>query len=116
MTRRRLLVVAGAAAGLALVRGRMHDGPAQAAGAHAPPAHAAPPTIRLPVLTDNGAKVPVVVEVEHPMEMDHHVTTITVAFWLTFTLPMWAVIVLDSDRVEVSVAVATPFASVGPAG
>jgi len=78
VTRRRLLIVAGAAAGLALVRGRLHDGPAQAAGAHAPPAHAAPPTIRLPVLTENGAKVPVVVEVEHPMEMDHHVTTITV--------------------------------------
>ena len=78
VTRRRLLVVAGAAAGLALVRGRLHDGPAQAAGAHAPPAHAAAPTIRLPVLTENGAKVPVVVEVEHPMEMDHHVTTITV--------------------------------------
>jgi sulfur-oxidizing protein SoxY len=76
--RRRLLVVAGAAAGLALVRGRLQDGLAQAAGAHAPPPHAGPPVIRLPVLTENGAKVPVVVEVEHPMEMDHHVTGITV--------------------------------------
>jgi sulfur-oxidizing protein SoxY len=77
-TRRRLLVVAGGAVGLALVRGRLHDGSAQAAGLHAPPPHAAPPSIRLPVLTENGAKVPVAVEVEHPMEIDHHVTTITV--------------------------------------
>ena len=78
MTRRRLLVVAGAAAGLALVRSRLQDPPAQAAASHAPSPHAAPPTIRLPVLTENGAKVPVVVEVAHPMEVDHHVTTITV--------------------------------------
>ncbi len=78
LSRRRLLVVAAAAAGLAVVRGRLHDGPAQAAGPHAPPSHAAPPDIRLPVLTENGAKVPVVVEVDHPMERDHHVTAITV--------------------------------------
>ena len=77
-TRRRLLVVAAGALGLASVRGRLPDGPAQAAGAHAPPPHAAPPILRLPVLTENGAKVPVVVEVDHPMELDHHVTTITV--------------------------------------
>ncbi|HKW93896.1 MAG TPA: thiosulfate oxidation carrier protein SoxY [Methylomirabilota bacterium] len=80
--RRRLLVVAGAAVGLALVRGRLHDGPAQAAGPHAPPPGALPPhaapEIRVPVLTENGAKVPVVVEVEHPMESAHHVTAITV--------------------------------------
>jgi sulfur-oxidizing protein SoxY len=78
ISRRRLLVVAAGALGLASVRGRLHDGPAQAAGAHAPPPHAAPPILRLPVLTENGAKVPVVVEVDHPMELDHHVTTITV--------------------------------------
>ena len=60
------------------MRGRLHDGPAQAAGSHTPPPHAAPPIIRLPVLTENGAKVPVVVEVDHPMDIDHHVTTITV--------------------------------------
>jgi len=77
-TRRRLFVVAGSAVGLALVRGRLHDGPAQAAGPHAPPPHAAPPSIRLPVLTENGAKVPLVVEVDHPMSPDHHATTITV--------------------------------------
>jgi predicted secreted protein len=64
--------------GLALVRGRLHDGPAQAGGSHAPPPHAAPPIIRLPVLTENGAKVPIVVEVDHPMDIDHHATTITV--------------------------------------
>lgn len=78
VSRRRLIVVAGAAVGLALVRGRWHDGPVQAAGSHAPPPHAAPPALRLPVLTENGAKVPIVVEVDHPMELDHHVTTITV--------------------------------------
>ncbi len=68
LSRRRLFVVAGGAVGLALVRGRLHDGPAQAAGSHAPSPHAAPPIIRLPVLTENGAKVPVVVEVDHPMD------------------------------------------------
>lgn len=77
MTRRRLLVVAGAAAGLAVVRGRLHDS-AQAAGPQAPRPHAAAPTIRLPVLTENGAKVPVVVEAAHPMELEDYVTTITV--------------------------------------
>lgn len=60
------------------MRGRWHDGPARAAGSHAPPPHAAPPTIRLPVLTENGSKVPIVVEVDHPMEIDHHVTTVAV--------------------------------------
>jgi len=78
VTRRRLLVVAGAAAGLGLLRGRLDGGPVQATGSHPAPSHAGPPALRLPVLTENGAKVPVVVEVDHPMETDHHVTTITV--------------------------------------
>ena len=37
-----------------------------------------PPEIRLPILTENGAKVPVVVEVDHPMAAEHHVTSIAV--------------------------------------
>jgi sulfur-oxidizing protein SoxY len=37
-----------------------------------------PPEIRLPLLTENGSKVPVVVEVDHPMDAEHHVTSIAV--------------------------------------
>jgi sulfur-oxidizing protein SoxY len=78
-SRRRLLVVAGGAAGLWWARGHLDDDRhAQAAGSHAPPPHAAAPLLHVPVLTENGAKVPLTVEVEHPMEWDHHVTTISV--------------------------------------
>jgi sulfur-oxidizing protein SoxY len=34
--------------------------------------------VRLPVVTTNGAKVPITVELGHPMEPDHHITSITV--------------------------------------
>jgi len=71
-----VLVVAGGAVGLALVRAGARR-PAPGGGGHAPPPHAAPPIIRLPVLTEN-EQVPVVVEVDHPMDIEHHVTTITV--------------------------------------
>jgi predicted secreted protein len=40
--------------------------------------HAPPPGLRLPALTGNGAKVPVAVEVDHPMEVGHHVSRIAV--------------------------------------
>ncbi len=37
-----------------------------------------PPTLRLPGRTINGAKVPIVVEMAHPMTADHHVTSLEV--------------------------------------
>lgn len=42
----------------------------------APPGHHL--VLRVPVLTANGARVPIVVEMEHPMEPDHHVTRVEV--------------------------------------
>lgn len=36
------------------------------------------PVLRMPALTENGARVPVVVEMEHPMAADHAVTTVHV--------------------------------------
>jgi sulfur-oxidizing protein SoxY len=41
--------------------------------------HAPPPELRLPALTDNGAKVPIVVEVEHPMDGGHYLRHIAIA-------------------------------------
>jgi len=80
--RRRMLVLAVAAVGLTAARSRIHAGAEQAAGTQipppAPPPHGAAPEVRLPVLTENGAKVPVGVSVDHPMEIAHHVTVLTV--------------------------------------
>jgi sulfur-oxidizing protein SoxY len=36
------------------------------------------PILRLPSVTENGAKVPVVVEMDHPMTPDHFITTVRV--------------------------------------
>jgi sulfur-oxidizing protein SoxY len=36
------------------------------------------PVLRLPDVTANGAKVPIVVEMDHPMTADHHITTVQV--------------------------------------
>jgi sulfur-oxidizing protein SoxY len=36
------------------------------------------PLLRLPGVTVNGAKVPVVVEMDHPMTADHYITTVQV--------------------------------------
>jgi sulfur-oxidizing protein SoxY len=36
------------------------------------------PVLRLPDVTRNGAKVPIVVEMDHPMTPDHHITTVEV--------------------------------------
>lgn len=36
------------------------------------------PVLRMPALTENGARVPLVVEMEHPMTADHAVTTVRV--------------------------------------
>ena len=37
-----------------------------------------PPALGLPQLTQNGAKVPITVEMAHPMEAGHHVTSLRV--------------------------------------
>ena len=37
------------------------------------------PVLRVPRLTTNGAKVPIVVELAHPMTPDHHITSVHVA-------------------------------------
>jgi sulfur-oxidizing protein SoxY len=36
------------------------------------------PVLRLPVVTANGGKVPIAVELSHPMEPDHHITSLRV--------------------------------------
>lgn len=36
------------------------------------------PLVRLPPITSNGAKVPIVVELDHPMTADHHITSLQV--------------------------------------
>jgi sulfur-oxidizing protein SoxY len=76
---RRAFLLAGAAAGLAWL------GPGRRApAAAAPPASPAgadaggSPVLRLPRLTENGAKVPITVEMNHPMEPGHHVTSLRV--------------------------------------
>jgi sulfur-oxidizing protein SoxY len=68
--RRRFLGLATAAAGLVLR-------PAWAVTATEEEALAA--ILRLPASTANGDKVPIVVELDHPMTPDHHVTRIAVA-------------------------------------
>ncbi|HSF07537.1 MAG TPA: thiosulfate oxidation carrier protein SoxY [Methylomirabilota bacterium] len=73
VSRRGFLRLAGAAAGLvgpALWR-PVSAGPAPMEAPHRP-------LLRLPPVTSNGARVPITVEMAHPMEPDHHVTTLTV--------------------------------------
>jgi sulfur-oxidizing protein SoxY len=60
----------------------LHGSPVAAASDGGAPASVggdgAAPIVRLPRLTENGAKVPVVVEIDHPMDAAHHVTCVTV--------------------------------------
>ena len=37
------------------------------------------PVLRLPLVASNGAKVPIVVEMAHPMEADHYITSVQVS-------------------------------------
>lgn len=74
MTRRGFLgLAAGAAVGLGA--GRALAGVPGARGASA---GERTPSLRIPARTVNGAKVPIVVEVAHPMTADHHVTSLEV--------------------------------------
>jgi predicted secreted protein len=69
---RRTVLVLGAALGLAAIRRRPALGgppPARAEGGLIP-------RVQVPPATGNGAKVPIAVELDHPMLADHHVTTI----------------------------------------
>lgn len=76
LSRRRLLGLAPAAVGLLLQ-------PVRHAAVAAPPALAAferlhRPVVEVPLLVSNGAKVPIVVEMAHPMDPDHYITAIEV--------------------------------------
>jgi sulfur-oxidizing protein SoxY len=66
VSRRRFLGLAPAAVGLWVTRARAGD------DAHVP-------VLRVPRFTENGAKVPIVVEMDHPMTPDHHITSVRVS-------------------------------------
>lgn len=70
---RRAFVLAAAATGLGLTRERR-----TAAGPAGPGEGFGPPRLRLPRATGNGSTVPIVVEMDHPMEPGHHVTSVHV--------------------------------------
>jgi desulfoferrodoxin (superoxide reductase-like protein) len=67
-----MLGVASMAAGLWAAGG------ARPAGGSPPHERLHTPTVRLPVVTANGAKVPITVELSHPMEPSHYITTLRV--------------------------------------
>jgi sulfur-oxidizing protein SoxY len=72
---RRAFLLAGATAGLAWLTPRG----VLAATDPPSPAHAGgPPLLRVPAFTENGAKVPLTIQMDHPMEADHHVTVVRV--------------------------------------
>ena len=73
---RRAFLLAGTTAGLAWLVGQGRGEPAASALGEV---HAGPPRLRLPALTENGAKVPITVEMDHPMLAEHHVATVRVA-------------------------------------
>lgn len=67
---RRAFLLAGVTAGLAWLA------PARASAAGASSSHTGePPVIRVPRLTENGSKVPITIEMNHSMELSHHVTS-----------------------------------------
>jgi predicted secreted protein len=74
LSRRAFLALGGAAAGLlveAAGRGARGDPQGTDAAHHLP-------EIRLPILTENGAKVPIVVEMAHPMEAAHYIRSLEI--------------------------------------
>jgi desulfoferrodoxin (superoxide reductase-like protein) len=85
LSRRRFLVLASAVTGLGFDGGRRRAWGASGRRRSADdPALLSPferlhfPVLRIPVVTTNGAKVPVVVEMEHPMEPGHYITSVHV--------------------------------------
>jgi len=74
LSRRRFISLAAMAAGLMAEPGMLH------AGSEPTPAledlHS--PRLRVPAFTSNGARVPIVVEVPHPMTADHRITGVQI--------------------------------------
>jgi sulfur-oxidizing protein SoxY len=78
VSRREFLgLAASAAVGLWIPRARAAAGTGDPAS-HSNLAGEPPPVLRMPEVTRNGAKVPIVVEMDHPMAADHYVTTVEV--------------------------------------
>ncbi|PYN73875.1 MAG: hypothetical protein DMD96_31740 [Candidatus Rokuibacteriota bacterium] len=75
--RRRVFLGGGVVAGLTLL-GVRSFGASAAPPSGSPDDGRDPPVLGLPRLTENGAKVPVVVEMTHPMEPDHHLASLRV--------------------------------------
>src|SRR5712691_138659 len=85
LSRRRLRCAVPAAVGLVAVGGiRSAFGRSESTGSSDdPPAGSPseglhPPTLKLPAFTSSGAKVPVAVEMSHPMDPGHYVTSLSV--------------------------------------
>jgi sulfur-oxidizing protein SoxY len=85
LSRRRFLALASAVAGLGVDGGwRRAWGASGLRRSADDPSLLSPferlhfPVLRIPVVTTNGAKVPVVVEMEHPMEPGHYITSVQV--------------------------------------
>src|SRR5712691_2354236 len=85
LSRRSFLGVMPAAVGLVVaggIRGVPGRAESTAGGddgeALSPPEGVRPPTLKLPAFTSSGAKVPVTVEMSHPMGPGHYVTSIRV--------------------------------------
>src|SRR2546422_3714276 len=70
-----------AAGGIRSVFGRSEPLPLRGDDPHAlaPAERLHPPRLRLPALTSSGGKVPVAVEMSHPLEPRHYVTPINLA-------------------------------------
>jgi len=75
LSRRRFLGLIGAA-GFGASYGARPDAAADERGGRGDPVHV--PVLRLPTTTHNGAKIPIVVEMSHPMERDHSITSLEV--------------------------------------
>jgi len=85
LSRRRLLCAVPAAVGLVAVGGiRSVFGRSESTessdnrDAGSPSEGPYPPTLRLPAFTSSGAKVPLAVEMSHPMDPGHYVTSLSV--------------------------------------
>jgi sulfur-oxidizing protein SoxY len=82
LSRRRFLGLVPAAAALWVPRGWADDGVralrADDPDALSPLEREHLPLLRVPATTVNGAKVPIVVEMDHPMTPEHHVTCVRV--------------------------------------
>src|SRR5712664_628003 len=74
LSRRGFISLAAMAAGLMTKPGMLQAGSESASAFE----NAHWPHLRVPALTSNGARVPIVVEVPHPMTADHRITGLQV--------------------------------------